>query len=111
MAQKMTPGLALRQLQQAQQAMRKVRKGLVLVREAEGEARAELAQKVLKAGWESLTRTYRELGEIPLEAATEEVMARQLSVQRYATALLVRLRRLVRNDPGALDGLEEDEEE
>ena len=31
-------------------------------------------------------------------AANEPVMTKQLSVQRYATALLVRLRRVARND-------------
>jgi len=31
------------------------------------------------------------------------VMTKQLAVQRYATALLVRLRRLARNDPAAFD--------
>ncbi len=30
-------------------------------------------------------------------------MTKQLAVQRYATALLVRLRRIARNEPGALD--------
>ncbi|QDV37918.1 hypothetical protein [Tautonia plasticadhaerens] len=110
MAQKITPGLALRQLQQAQQAMKKVRKGLVQVREADPARRAELAQPVLQAGWEALTRTHRDLAEIPLASATEEVMLRQIAVQRYATALLVRLRRLVRNDPDALEGLDDDED-
>lgn len=110
MAQKMTPGLALRQLQQAQQAMKKVRKGLVQVREADPEDRPELAESMLRAGWETLNRTYRDLAAIPLDAATEEVMLRQIAVQRYATALLVRLRRLVRNDLDALEGLDDDED-
>ena len=66
MAQKITPGLALRQLQQSQQAMKKVRKGLVHVREADPSDRPELAQQVLQAGWETLTRTHRELAAIPL---------------------------------------------
>lgn len=110
MAQKITPGLALRQLQQSQQAMKKVRKGLVMVREADPDRRADLAQSVLQAGWEALTRTHRELAEIPLAIATEEVLVKQIAVQRYATALLVRLRRLVRNDPDALEGLDDDDE-
>lgn len=107
----MTPGLALRQLQQSQQAMKKVRKALVLLREADPADRADLAQQVLRSGWESLTRAHREMAAIPLSAATDEVMLRQVAVQRYATALLVRLRRVVRNDPGALEGLDEDDEE
>ena len=38
-------------------------------------------------------------------------MTKQLSTQRYATALLVRLRRLARNDPGALEGLDGDDDD
>jgi hypothetical protein len=110
MAQKITPGLALRQIQQSQQAMKKVRKGLVQVREADPSRRAELAQQVLRDGWDALSRSHRELSEIPLASATEEVMVKQIAAQRYATALLVRLRRLVRNDPDALEGLDDDEE-
>ena len=34
------------------------------------------------------------MAEIPPEAADEAVLTKQLAVQRYATALLVRLRRL-----------------
>mgnify|MGYP005851416389 CR=1 FL=1 len=110
MAQKMTPGLALRNLQQAQQAMKKVRKGLVQVRDADPSDRPALAERLLQAGWESLNRTYRDLAAIPLEATNEEVMLRQIAVQRYATALLVRLRRLVRNDLEGLEGLDDEEE-
>ena len=106
----LSPGAALRQIQQSQQVMKKVRKALVMVREAEPNGRAELSQKVLKAGWESLTRTHRELAAIPLSAATEDVMLKQIAIQRYATALLVRLRRLARNDPGALENLDDDED-
>ena len=106
----LSPGAALRQIQQSQQAMKKVRKALVVVREADPSGRAALSQQVLKAGWDSLTRTYRELAAIPLSAATEDVMLKQIAVQRYATALLVRLRRLARNDPAALDNLDIDEE-
>ena len=106
----LSPGAALRQIQQSQQAMKKVRKALVMVREAEPPRRLELSQQVLKAGWESLTRTHRELAAIPLSAATEDVMLKQIAIQRYATALLVRLRRLARNDPGALENLDDDED-
>jgi hypothetical protein len=53
-------------------------------------------------------QAHRILGTIPIEAATEPVMTRQLSVERYATALLVRLRRLLRNEPAA--GEESDDE-
>jgi hypothetical protein len=37
-------------------------------------------------------------------------MTRQLAVQRYATSMLVRLRRLARNEPGALEGLDDDDD-
>lgn len=105
----MSPGTALRQLQQAQAAMKKARKALLATREA-GD-RPEFRQQALKVGWESLCQTHRELAAIPLSAANEPVMTRQLAVQRYATALLVRLRRLARNEPGALEGLDEELEE
>ncbi len=100
----MSPGTALRNLQQAQAGLKKVRQLLRLARESEtGVDPARL----MKAGWEGLAKAHRMLAEIPVEAATEPVMTRQLAVQRYATALLVRLRRLARNDPGALEGDDE----
>src|SRR5262245_57822216 len=98
----LTPGAALRQLQQAQAGMKNARQALRLVREG-GDP-----QPALRAGWESLAQTHRLLAQIPLSAATDPVLTRQLSVQRYATALLVRLRRLVRNEPGALEDLDDD---
>jgi hypothetical protein len=102
-----SPGAVLRQLQQAQAGMKKVRQALS---QARGSGRGpEAAQEILRLGWESLAHTYRILAAIPLTAANEPVLAKQLSVQRYATALLVRLRRIVRNDSGALDGADEEE--
>ena len=92
----MSPGTALRQLQQAQAGLKKARQLLKQVR-AEGQARPA----VLRAGWESLAQANRLIAEIPLTAADEAVMTRQIAVQRYATALLVRLRRLHRH--GGLD--------
>jgi hypothetical protein len=90
----MSPGTALRQLQQAQAGLKKARQALVQVR-----GNPQAARSVFKVGWESLCQAHRLLAAIPLEAATEPVMAKQLSVERYATALLVRLRRLIRNEP------------
>jgi hypothetical protein len=90
----MSPGTALRQLQQAQAGLKKARQAL---RHAKGDPQA--AGAVLKVGWESLSQAHRLLAAIPLEAANEPVMTKQLSVERYATALLVRLRRLLRNEP------------
>jgi hypothetical protein len=104
----MTPGTALRNLQQAQAGLKKVRQLLRLARESEGEVDFS---RILKVGWEGLAKAHRMLAEIPVDAATEPVMTKQLAVQRYATALLVRLRRVARNDPSALEGAEDDEVE
>lgn len=89
----MSSGAALRNLQQAHAGLKKARQLLQLVRDD-----PQAAPRVLRAGWEGLARSHRLLAEIPVAAASEAVMTKQLSVQRYATALLVRLRRLSRND-------------
>ncbi len=102
----MSAGTALRNLQHAQAGMKKARQALRLAR-----GNPQAASGVLKAGWESLARCHQVLASVPLEAASEAVMTKQLSVQRYATALLVRLRRLARNeDVGEDDDLGEDDE-
>lgn len=93
----MSAGTALRNLQQAQAGLKKARQVLRL---AKGDPNA--ARGVLKVGWESLAKAHKILAEIPLAAATEPVMTKQLAVERYSTALLVRLRRVLRND-GAVD--------
>lgn len=103
----MTPGTALRELQRAQSQMRKARQALRDTRAAA--ASPESRQAAFRVGWNSLTLTHRTLAAIPAAAVNEEVLTRQLSVQRYATALLVRLRRLYRNDPAAGDDLDLDE--
>ena len=100
----MSPGTALRNLQQAQAGLKKVRQLLRLTRESGGDVDPS---RIMKVGWEGLAKAHKMLAEIPVEAATEDVMTRQLAVQRYATALLVRLRRFARNDPAALDGDDE----
>ena len=102
-----SPGAVLRQLQQAQAGMKKARHALVRARAAS--AGPDLRQEILRVGWDSLVRAHRILAEIPLAAATDPVLTKQLAVQRYATALLVRLRRIVRNEPGALEGLEDED--
>src|SRR4051794_32308201 len=99
----LSPGAALRQLQQAQAGLKKARQALRL---AKGDPQA--LRGVLKVGWEGLAQAHRLLATIPLAAATEPVMTKQLSVQRYATALLVRLRRIARNEGLEDDDLEED---
>jgi hypothetical protein len=89
----MTPGTALRQLDQAHAALKKARR---LFQQARDRERAVPA--VFAAGWESLCRAHRLMAEISLEAVDSDVLTRQLAVQRYATALLVRLRRLHRQE-------------
>ena len=86
----MSPGTALRQLQQAQAGLKKARQVLRLAK-----SDPNASDRILEAGWESLGQAHRLLAAIPLAAADEAVMTKQLAVQRYATALLVRLRRLV----------------
>lgn len=79
------------------------------MRLAKGDPNA--ARGVLKVGWEALAHTHRLLAEIPLDAVNEPVLTKQLAVQRYATSLLVRLRRLVRNeDVGPDDELDLDDD-
>jgi hypothetical protein len=94
----MTTGAALRQLQQAQAGMKKARQALRL---AAGDPAT--APRVLELGWGSLVQAHRLIAAIPLAAANDAVMTRQLAVQRYATALLVRLRRLARHEFAASD--------
>jgi len=103
----MSPGTALRTLQQAQAGLRKARSALRATRPVA--AAPEASGVAMKVGWDSLVQAHRLLATIPLAAASEDVLTRQLAVQRYATALLVRLRRLARNEPGALDGPDEDD--
>jgi hypothetical protein len=101
----MSPATALRQLQQAQAGMKRARHALLAARED-----ASMTPRALSIGWESLSQAHKLLGAIPLAAASEPVMTRQLAVERYSTALLVRLRRLVRNEPIA-DGDDLDDSE
>jgi hypothetical protein len=105
----MSSGTALRNLQQAHAGLKKARQAIRSARENQTEG--HMLQRVLKVGWDSLAVCHKLLADIPLEAATEPVMTKQLSVQRYSTALLVRLRRIARNEPGALDVEDEDDEE
>jgi hypothetical protein len=96
----MTTGAALRQLEQAQAGMKKVRQALRLAA-----SDPDAAPRLVALGWASLTQAHRLMAAMPLSAANDAVMTRQLAVQRYATALLVRLRRLERRDfSGADDG-------
>ncbi len=85
----MSPKAALRELRAAQAGMRKARQLLSQAREG-----PRAAHRVFDAGWDSLKQAHRLMASIPVTAADEAVLTQQLSVQRYATALLVRLRRL-----------------
>jgi hypothetical protein len=105
MMKEMSPGTALRQLQQAQAGLKKARQ---LLKQVRGGAPARPA--VLRAGWESLAQANRLMAEIPVAAADEAVMTRQIAVQRYATALLVRLRRLLRNEGMDSEGLSDEDD-
>ena len=101
----MSSGAALRQLQQAHAGLKKARQVMKLAR-----GRADDNHNVIKSGWESLARAHKLLAEIPLSAVNEPVLTKQLSVERYSTALLVRLRRLMRNEPDGSVLVDDDDE-
>ncbi len=92
----MSPGTALRELQRAQAQLRKARQLLRQLRTGDGNPDAR--QNAFRAGYESLRQSHQILAALPAATATEEVLTRQLAVERYGTALLVRLRRLLRKD-------------
>jgi hypothetical protein len=99
----MSSGTALRELQKAQAGMKKVRG---LLKQAREDPRA--LDRIFGAGWESLKEAYRLMAAIPPDAVNDEVLTRELAVGRYATALLVRLRRLKRRGPDGLSGADDD---
>ncbi|WP_165067564.1 hypothetical protein [Paludisphaera rhizosphaerae] len=87
----MTPGAALRQLKQAHATLKKARQALRMARE-----NPAFGPKALDAGWDALMQAHALMAAVPRSAVDEDVLTQQLSVQRYATSLLVRLRRLLR---------------
>ena len=102
----MSPGAALRQIQQAHAGLKKARQLL-----KNGKDNPAAAPKVFEAGWSSLTEAHRLMAGIPTAALDDTVLTKQLALERYATALLVRLRRLKRQEntgPGT-DGDEDDD--
>jgi hypothetical protein len=99
----MSPGAALRDLQQAQAGLKKARVLLKQVRE-----NPRTLPAVFAAGWESLTHAHRLMASIPRDAVDDDVLTKQLALQRYATALLVRLRRLHRNEGADGAGADDD---
>jgi hypothetical protein len=100
----MSPGTALRELQMAQAVMKKARG---LLKETRRNQRS--LDRALAFGWESLTGAYRLMASIPQGALDDNVLTRQLAVGRYATALLVRLRRLKRR--GMTDSVDVDDDD
>ena len=94
----MSPGTALRELQRAQSTLRKARE---IVRIARNDP--EPSPRAFQAGWEGLRLAHAILASITVEAANEAVLTKHLAVSRYATALLVRLRRLQRRETGPID--------
>jgi hypothetical protein len=95
MMPEMSPGAALRELQQAQAGLKKAR---ALLQQAKDNPR--LLPNVFVAGWDSLSKAHRIMAAIPASATDENVLTKQLAVERYATALLVRLRRIKRGPGG-----------
>ncbi len=89
----MSPGGALREIQRAHAGLKKARQFLKMGRDD-----PRLAPKIFEAGWSSLLETHRLLASIPSEAVDDAVLTKQLALERYATALLVRLRRLRRQE-------------
>jgi hypothetical protein len=92
----MSSGAALRDLHRAHAGLKKAR---ALLKLASDDPRAAAA--VFSAGWASLTQAHRIMAAIATEAVDDAVLTKQLALQRYATSMLVRLRRLKRNtSPG-----------
>jgi hypothetical protein len=92
----MTSGTALRQIQAAQSGLKRARKAMLLARQTPD--RDGLRHVAVREGWDALTRAHRELSAIPLSAANDVVLVKQIALQRYSTSMLVRLRRLMRNE-------------
>ena len=105
MAEK-TPGTVLRELHQAQAGMRKSR-GLM----KQGRENPQVLDAIFDSGWASLSQAFRLMAAIPREAIDDEVLTKQLAVGRYATALLVRLRRLKRREGTGSAAIADDENE
>jgi hypothetical protein len=101
----MSPGAALRDLQQAQAGLRKAREVVRGAKEHPGSLPA-----AFDAGWESLCQAHRVMAAIPRAAADDAVLTKHLAVGRYATALLVRLRRLKRQEAGGSGVISDDDD-
>jgi hypothetical protein len=86
-----SPGAALRDLQRAHAGLKKARGLLKLAKDDPGSATTAFG-----AGWENLTQAHRIMAAIAAEVVDDAVLTKQLALQRYATSLLLRLRRLKR---------------
>lgn len=98
-----TVGSILRQLQHAQGGMKKARQ--LLARARSGDTGSPAARRV---AWEALLAAYRTMASIPLDCANEQVLTRLIGVQRYATALAVRVKRLDHSSSTGTDEPEDD---
>ncbi len=105
MAEK-SPGTALRELQQAQAGMKKAR-GLM----KQGREDPRALDAIFDQGWASLSQAYRLMAAIPAVAINDEVLTKQLAVSRYATALLVRLRRIKRREGTGSAAIADDDDD
>jgi hypothetical protein len=99
--EKKTPATLVRELDRAQLELKRAREALRQARTG-----VVAPDQAVAIGWKSLQSTFGLLGSLPVEAAVEPVLTKQLAVQRSATSLLVRLRRLVRGE--TLPVLEDD---
>ncbi len=77
----MSPATALRKLEQAKAGLRNARKAMKMLRTVSSPSDS-VKNGVFTEGWTSLALAQRLMGEIPAESASEDVMTRQLAVQR-----------------------------
>ncbi|HKI16669.1 MAG TPA: hypothetical protein VKA15_02260 [Isosphaeraceae bacterium] len=101
----MSPGAALRELERANAYLKRSRAALKQAKED-----PRVRPLVFQMGWEGLRQAYSVITLIPMESADDAVLSRAIAVQRYATALLVRLRRLKRQDAASDDDGPDDDE-
>jgi hypothetical protein len=99
-----SPGAALRELQRAHAGLKRARG---LLKQADDDPGSVMA--VFGAGWESLTQAHGIMGAIAADAVDDGVLTKQLALQRYATSLLVRLRRLKRNASAGASAADDDD--
>ena len=99
-----SPRAALRDLQGAHAGLKKARGLLKLAKDDPSSAAVAFG-----AGWESLTQAHRIMAAIAADTVDDAVLTKQLALQRYATSLLVRLRRLKRS--GSAGGVAADDDD